>query len=169
MIDDDVFFDRNAGLDLATVSDVNAFLQSPYSDDEISRLSQYLDTNTTLSLQNSRPLIQDLPRTYVSLLARSNGGGITIGEREIAYFEQESLRGYLIDYQFPIYMPRSLPFGLNGGGVFYVFDMREPLNNAEDYPILAAASGNLCYDDSPLVAQTLDHLLADHRNIEDLM
>ena len=169
MIDDDAFFEQNAGLDLVTVSDVNAFLQSPYSDDEISRLSQYLDTDTASLLKNSRPQIQDLPRNYVSLLARSNGGGITIGEREIAYFEPQSLRDYLIDYQFPVYMPKSLPFGLNGGGVFYVFDMREPLNNADDYPILAAASGNLCYDDSPLVAQTLEQLLADPVNIEDLM
>ena len=169
MIDDDVFFERNPGLDLSTISEVNAILQAPFTEDEIARLSKYLDTTTVSSLKNAGPRIADLPRSYVSLLARSNGGGIAIGERELAYFDPQSLRDFLVDYQFPIYMPKALPFGLNGGGVFYVFDMREPLDNAADYPILAAHAGNLSFDDSPVVALTLEQLLSDARNIEDLM
>lgn len=167
-IDDEAFFELNPGIDVDSIAAANAMLRAPFSDDEVSRLSQYLDSDTVSRLPNTSPSIRDLPESYVMLLARSNGGGFTIGEREVAYFDPKTIRDYLVDYQFPIYMPGALPFGLNGGGVFYVFDMREPAVGP-DYPILAASSGNLCYDDSPVIARTLNELVTDTRNIEDLM
>ena len=168
MIDDSAFYDRQLGLDIATVPEMNSFLQAAFNDDEVSRLSMYLDDELAASIAGSKPEIRDLPKTYLDLLAFSNGGGIAIGEREIAYFETESMRSYMIDYQFPVYMPGALPFGLNGGGVFYIFDMRTPATNNE-YPIVAATSGNLCYDDAPTIARSITELLSDPTNIEDFL
>lgn len=168
MIDDSAFYDRQSGLDVATIPELNGFLQAPFDNEEVARLSMYLDDDRAASITGSKPEIRDLPNSYVDLLAISDGGGITIGEREIAYFEAESMRNYMIDYQFPVYMPHALPFGLNGGAVFYIFDMRKPAINGE-FPIIAASSGNLCYDDAPAIAQSIRELLADSRNIEDLL
>ena len=168
MIDDAAFYDRHPGLDAAAVPELNSFLQSEFSDEEVARLSQYLDAETAAAIPGSKPAIRNLPTSYVELLVISHGGGIAVGDREIAFFERESLRNNLIDYQFPVYMPAALPFGLNGGGVFYVFDMRDAAENGE-FPILAASSGNLCYDDAPVIARSIQELLADTTNIEDLM
>ena len=168
MIDESAFYDRNPGLKANATSELNAYLQAAFSDAEVSRLSQYLDAETAASIPGSKPEIRELPAGYVELLTLSNGGGISIGDREIAFFKKQSLREYLVEYQFPIYMPAALPFGLNGGGVFYVFDMRKPATNAE-YPILAAASGNLSYDDAPTIAHSMHELFADKTNIEDLL
>ena len=168
MIDASSFYDRQPGLDIASIAELNAFLQAAFNGDEVFRLSIHLDDDRAASVAGSKPVIRDLPSTYLDLLAISNGGGIAIGEREIAYFESESMRNYMIDYQFPVYMPGALPFGLNGGGVFYVFDMREPAIDQE-YPIVAASSGNLCYDDAPTIARSVRELLSDSTNIEDLL
>ena len=166
MIDDSAFYDRNAGLNVALVPELNKFLQAPFNDDEVSRLSTHLDAGRAAAIAGSKPAIRDLPDSYLELLAISCGGGIAIGEREIAYFESEAMRDYLIDYQFPVYMPGGLPFGLNGGGVFYVFDMRAAAV-AGEFPILAVSSGNLGYDDAPMIAGSIQELLADPTNIED--
>ena len=125
MLDNDAFYARNDGLDVVTVPELNVFLQSAFNDDEVSRLSHYLDDERAASLAGSSPTIRDLPNSYIDLLAISHGGAIAVGDREISYFEKDSMRNYMIDYQFPVYMPSALPFGLNGGGIFYVFDMRE--------------------------------------------
>ena len=149
MIDDHLFFERNPGLIVESIASVNALLQSSFTDEEFERLAEVIGQEAVSSLRNARPTIRDLPPSYVELLKLSNGGGITIGDREIAFFSPTEMREYLVAYQFPHYIPGALPFGLNGGGVFYVFDMREPMK-ASDYPILAAAAGNLVYDDAPL-------------------
>ena len=167
-IDDEAFYDRNPGLEMGNVAELNAYVQASFNDEEVKRLSQYLDEKLAASIPGTRPLIRDLPTSYLNLLAISNGGGIAIGDREITYFEKESLRDYLVDYQFPIYMSGALPFGLNGGGVFYVFDMRKPAVNGE-FPILAASSGDLEYENAPVIAQSIDELLSDETNIEDLL
>ena len=168
MIDDSAFYDRQPGLDIATVPELNAFLQAAFNDDEVARLSMYLDDESASLISGSKPEIRDLPGTYLDLLAISHGGGIEIGEREIAYFEIESMRDYMIDYQFPVYMPGALPFGLNGGAVFYVFDMREPASSNE-FPIVAVSSGNLCYDDAPTIARSIPELLSNSINIENFL
>ncbi len=168
MIDDGSFFERNAGLDPARIPELNAFLQSEFSDEEIPRLSQFLEEERAVGIPGSKPTIRDLPNSYVELLKLSNGGGIAVGDREIAFFEKESLRCYLVDYQFPVYMPSALAFGLNGGGLFYIFDMREPATDGE-YPIVISSSGNLGFNDSPVIAHSIQELLADSTNIEDLL
>ena len=44
---------------------------------------------------------------------------------EFACFGCETLREYLLHYEFPEYMPGAVPIGLDGGGVFGVFDLRD--------------------------------------------
>jgi hypothetical protein len=62
------------------------------------------------------------------------------------------MREYLLAYQFPHYMPGAVPLGLDGGGIFAVFDTRAGLRDGE-YPILASGAGDLCWDDAvPLAA-----------------
>ncbi len=168
MLDDKAIYDRNDGLDVLTVSELNAYLQAAFNDEEVARLSPFLDAVRVASLAGSSPTIRDLPNSYIDLLAISNGGGIAVGDREIAYFAKDSMRNYMIDYQFPVYMPYALPFGLNGGGVFYIFDMRKPAIDGE-FPILAVSSGNLCYDDAPTIAHSIPELIADQTNVEDLL
>jgi SMI1/KNR4 family protein SUKH-1 len=167
-VDETAFYDRQPGLDPSKVSEVNAFVQAPLTDGEITHLAEYPMPPHAPPPSEWRLEIRDLPSSYVELLLISHGGGITKGEREIGFFGKHELREYLLEYQFPVYMPGALPFGLNGGGVFYIFDMRRSAENGE-YPILVASSGNLCYDDAVVVASSVAELLSDPTNVEDLL
>jgi len=93
-----------------------------------------------------------LPRSYLAFLKWSNGGSFIIGERRFdPLFRADTLRSYLLCYSIPQYMPESLPFAFDGGGCFYLFDMRcDPVKG--EYPILFADAGNLGYDDAAVVA-----------------
>ena len=168
MIDENAIYDRKPGLDIDSAPEINAFLQAPFNEDELLRLTQFLDPERAASMHGEKPTIRELPDSYLALLTISNGGGLTVGEREIAYFNKESIRSFLVDYQFPVYMPSALPFGLNGGGIFYIFDMREPSVDGE-FPILVASGGNLQYSETPVIANSLAELLNDPRNVEDLL
>ncbi len=46
----------------------------------------------------------------------------------------------MLAYHVPEYMPLAVPFAFNGGGTFYMFDMRSPPVNGE-YPIVCCGSG----------------------------
>ncbi|NOK63443.1 MAG: hypothetical protein GFH27_549347n2 [Chloroflexi bacterium AL-W] len=96
-----------------------------------------------------------------------DGGLFVNKEREIGFFGAHDIRAYLLNYHFPEYMPLAVPFGLNGGGVFYVFDMRNPPSDRE-FPILASSAGVLDFDDSPIIAYSLAELFAGTDHIEDL-
>jgi hypothetical protein len=73
-------------------------------------------------------------------------------------------------------MPAALPFAFNGGGVFYLFDMREPADADGEYPVVAAHAGNLgwaghdeCYPPECWpVADGLAQACRGRTNIEDL-
>jgi hypothetical protein len=69
-------------------------------------------------------LPQALPASYHQFLLASNGGWGRSGTREFGFFGTEELIRYWQDYEFGEYMPGALPFALNGGGIFYVFDVR---------------------------------------------
>ena len=109
-----------------------------------------------------------IPASYITLLQYADGGLAVNGEREIGFFGAHDIREYLLHYLFPEFMPLAVPFGLNGGGVFYVFDMRNPPSN-EEFPILAASAGVLDFDDSPIVVHSLSELFAGTDNIEELL
>jgi hypothetical protein len=100
-----------------------------------------------------------LPPEYLGLLRWSNGGEFRTGERWFQFFTaldaRHCVRATLLAYHLPQYMPGALPFAFNGGGVFYLFDMREPPTQGE-YPILCSHACNLGYgpDECVAVAQT---------------
>ncbi|QDU94092.1 SMI1/KNR4 family protein [Lignipirellula cremea] len=64
------------------------------------------------------------PDSFVDCLRWSNGGNFVNGEREFGMFGPEEIRQYLLSYQLPEYMPGAVPFALDGGGGFFLFDMR---------------------------------------------
>lgn len=94
-----------------------------------------------------------LPRSYLDFLRWSNGGWGRSGRREFGFFGTLDLREFLLSYHVPQYMPGVIPFALDGGGIFYVFDMREePVK--EEYPILVVASGDLDFGDDKILANS---------------
>jgi hypothetical protein len=98
----------------------------------------------------SRPL----PPTYLDFLRWSNGGTFVNGKRTFnPIFPTSTVRDYLVGYNVPQYMPGALPFALDGGGCFYLFDMRrDPVEG--EYPVLYVGAGNLGYDDAVRVARS---------------
>jgi hypothetical protein len=69
---------------------------------------------------------------------------------------------------FPEWMQGAIPFALDGGGVFYVFDMREKAKNGE-YPILISEAGNLGYHDAKLIANSFLEVCQGTINVEELL
>ena len=69
---------------------------------------------------------------------------------------------------FPEWMPGAIPFALNGGGVFYVFDMRQQPQNGE-YPILMAEAGTLDFEYAKLIGNSFLEVCQGTTNIEDLL
>jgi len=96
---------------------------------------------------------RSLPLSYLDFLEWSNGGEFVQGARQFGFFSTAELRNFLLDYSVPRYMPGALPIAFDGGGCFYLFDMR---NNPVDgeYPVLFAAAGNLDYSDAVPVAES---------------
>ena len=97
-----------------------------------------------------------LPRSYLHFLRWSNGGEFLHGDRQISpFFTTSDVRDYLVSYAIPEYMPGAVPIAFNGGGSFYLFDMRAPAVDGE-FPILYSDAGNLGYEDdeSLLVASS---------------
>jgi hypothetical protein len=87
-----------------------------------------------------------LPPSYLDLLAWSDGGDFTNGERWLQLFPTDGpsgVRAMTLAYHVPEYMPAALPFAFNGSGVFYLFDMREPADPDGEYPVVAAHAGSL--------------------------
>ena len=87
-----------------------------------------------------------LPRSYLSLLAWSDGGEFRTGERWFQLLPSTTphhgVRAILLGYHVPMYMPGVLPIAFNGGGVMYFLDLRQPTPDGEP-PVLCAAAGNL--------------------------
>ncbi|AMV24962.1 hypothetical protein VT84_11225 [Gemmata sp. SH-PL17] len=90
-----------------------------------------------------------LPASYLAFLRWSNGGAFRTGGREFGFFPALGsgcgVRAMMLGYELPEYMPGALPIAFNGGGTFYLLDMRKPARNGE-YPIVCSHSGNLGWD-----------------------
>lgn len=108
-----------------------------------------------------------LPDSYISFLKWSNGGHFNLGDRVWQMWSSEELRRDLLNVT--MWMPCALPIAMNGGGVYYLIDMREPPVNGE-YPIVAAHAGNLSWDADSCthVADSFVEACVDWRNIESL-
>jgi hypothetical protein len=86
-----------------------------------------------------------LPPSFRTFLAWSNGGLFARGASEIGVFGTAHMREYLLADCVPEWMPGATPFAFDGGGSFYMFDMRRmPL--AGEYPVLRVRAGSLGYD-----------------------
>jgi hypothetical protein len=87
-----------------------------------------------------------LPSSYQLFLLASNGGWGRSGEREFGLFGTEEVVRYAQDYKFAEYMPGALPFALDGGGSFYVFDLRAAPDARGKYPVVTCGSGTNTWD-----------------------
>lgn len=102
---------------------------------------------------------RQLPESYLNFLRFSNGGYFAGAKRDFdPLFSTHEVREYMLAYSIPHWMPRTCPIGFDGGGTFYLFDMRNesPIN---EYPVLFAHAGNLCFDDAVKLADTFAQLL----------
>lgn len=80
------------------------------------------------------------PESYLSFLRWSNGGSFFNGERKFdGFFPTDKIREYLLCYWIPMKMPGTVPFSFDGGGNFYLFDMRSEPSDGE-FPIVFAPS-----------------------------
>src|SRR5690606_32705788 len=93
------------------------------------------------------------PASYAAFLQWSNGGWGMTGEREFGFLSMADVRSYLLNYEFPLYLPQIVPFALDGGGTFYAFDARQLLVDGE-YPIVGVPSGSLFFDDLKPIADS---------------
>ena len=94
------------------------------------------------------------PPSFVLFLRWSNGGCFTNGDRSFNdFFATHEIREMLIGYEIPEYMTGAVPFAFDGGGSFYLFDMRHDPRDGE-YPIVFNHAGNLGWEDAIHVAHT---------------
>jgi len=115
-----------------------------------------------------------LPPQYLSLLKWSNGAWCRSGEREFGFFPTFDANGCgvrdsMLAYHVPQYMPGALPFAFNGGGTFYLFDMREDAVGGE-YPVVCCHAGSLSWDwgSDFVVAASFEEACRDKVNVEEL-
>lgn len=101
------------------------------------------------------PSQRPLPAAYLSLLAWSDGGEFQNGDRLIQLFPTQGrsgVRAMTLAYEVPHYMPGALPYAFDGGGVFSLFDLRQPAGPDGEYPIVAVHASVLDWADAEPVA-----------------
>jgi len=90
-----------------------------------------------------------LPPAYLSLLRWADGAYFGTGDRWFQFFPtlsaRSGVRAMMIAYQLPQYMPGAVPVAFNGGGTFYLLDMRQPAVGGE-YPVVCAHAGYLAWE-----------------------
>ncbi len=64
----------------------------------------------------------------------------------------------LLSYEFPEYMEGAVPIAFDGGGTFYLFDMRAEPKDGE-YPVFFAGSGALFWEDAIHVCNSFDEMI----------
>lgn len=138
----------NKPLSEGEIAEIRGSQRNPFPvTDPLHKLYQPFDP-AKWSIPNKR-----LPAAYLDLLRYSNGGEFGNGARQFQFFSAEELRAMMLAYEFPEYMPESIPFAMDGCGIHYAWDMRSS-SEEDEYPILLSHSGNLGYADSAHVAST---------------
>jgi hypothetical protein len=100
-----------------------------------------------------------LPESYLAFLRYSNGGFFAGQNRDLdPLFNTREVRDYMLGYSIPHWMPMSCPIGFDGGGTFYLLDMRFD-SQFNDYPVLFAHACNLGYDDAVVLADSFAELI----------
>jgi hypothetical protein len=143
--------DRNPPLAAELLSAVSPSISAPLDRDEVD--SAFGEDEIDPSLWRFPTRL--LPASYLSFLAWSNGGFFLNGDREFQMLPAEELREYMLTYRVPFRLPGAVPFALNGEGGFYLFDLSEPADEHEEYPILFAAGGNSRFNRLAVVGQSL--------------
>ena len=115
-----------------------------------------------------------LPAEYLALLRWSDGGEFRTGKRWFQFFPAvDPIHGVLAmreGYELPRYMPGALPIAFNGGGTFYVFDVRQPMIGGE-YPVCCTRAGNLGWapDECVRISNTFLEACQGRTNVDSLL
>lgn len=130
-----------APLTEAEIAEVNKSQQNPFPlSDPLFDKYQPFDPTRWVIPQRQFPI------AFVEFLRWSNGGEFNNGVWEFGMFDPKTIRGNLLSYQLPEYMPGAVPFAFDGCGGFFLFDMRdEPVDG--EYPIVLSHSGSLGWDE----------------------
>jgi len=157
MFEEFKFEEKYPGLSKDETQKISTFLSEEIKDGEI-------DNGSVLDYKQWNLPLLKIPEQYLKLLSYSNGGLIVNGNREFGFFGKNELREYYLNYEFPHYMPGVLPIALNGGGVFYAYDLRKTLENPQ---IIAVGSGALDWKFAYSLGNDLLEMLSKTTNIED--
>jgi hypothetical protein len=182
MIDWSSVFDEAYPVAGASTADINRFVATvgqPLSQDEIDEINRFQATHFDPSWRRFDPSLwvipnRALPSSYLEFLQWCNGGEFRAGERWFqfrpALDPNFGVRTCLLAYYLPQYMPGALPFAMNGGGMFYLFDMRQPEQRGE-YPIVCSHSNCLGWDadDCVQIAQSFEDACRGVIDVDDLM
>lgn len=162
-----VVFDSKAEpLPQGMLSCASSFLGEPLSEYEKIELNNVCGGTDDIDFMRWELPRYVLPNELVELLKVSNGGLFYNGEREIGVFGLEYIRDYYLRYLFPEFQPGAVPFGFNGGGIFYAYDLRNPSNFP---PIIAISSGCLEWGESVVLGHSLEEVFSKSTDIADEM
>lgn len=188
MIDWTTVFDevsiKEFGADDDTINKLVRTVSEPLSHEEINRIyesqknpwpkgHEFYESYQPIDPKNWMIPSESLPSSYLSLLRWSNGGEFWNSDRCIQLFPaldpSHGVRAMLIAYHVPEFLPGAIPFAFNGGGTFYLFDMRNPANNGE-YPIICSHASNLGWanDEHAIVANSLESACRGTTDIDEL-
>jgi hypothetical protein len=142
--------DRNPPLDPGLRDAVSASVCTPPDAGERDAIVAEGGPDPDLWKFPARPL----PPSYLDFLCWSNGGFFLTGDRELQMLAAEELREYLLTYRLPYHRPGAVPFALDGGGGFYLFDLAEEPDGRGEYPIVFAPGGDLRFDDPEIVGRS---------------
>ena len=150
-------------LSAAEISQISASQRNPFPSDH-PLYAAYKPLNPSCWRLPDKPL----PNSYLDFLRWSNGGEYTHGARRFQFFSSKELRSYLLSYYIPQYMEMTVPFALNGSGIFYLFNMHADSDNGE-YPIVVSSAENLDFDDAKVIAKSFDECCLGDTPIESLL
>lgn len=122
---------------------------APLTDPEVTALDDAWDFQATDRSLTTHPFSV----SYVDFLRWSNGGTFQNGDRQFQMFAVSEIRNYLLDYGIPAFMQGAIPFAMDGGGSFYLFDMRKPPVD-DEYPVLFNHCSELEWDESIIVGSS---------------
>lgn len=159
-----VFDHKSEPLKPEELSVVNSFLGMPLTNNEIAALEDLCGTSGDIKYLDWELPNYTLPDELIELLKYSNGGNFCNGDREIGLFGLEDIRDYYIRYLFPEFQPGAVPFGFNGGGTFYAYDLRVP---SKAPPIIAVSSGCLDWDEAVVIGHSLEEVFSKNIDIDD--
>lgn len=158
---------RRPGATPAQLRELEASISAPLSAEELGRL----DRDRTALPSDPRGWCLPsgpLPRSYLDLLAWSNGGEFLSGERRFQFLSTAELRTEMLSYRVPAHMPGMLPIGLNGGGTLYFLDIDRQIGG--EAPVLAASASDLGTDPDQCwqIAASLPDACAGTIDVDDL-